>query len=343
MVAKLLQKKMIGLGYSKVRIDSAGNVIGEVGRGRTRVLLCGHMDTVPGRLPVALKGGKLTGSGAADAKSPLCAMVVAGHRLRDSRDVRLTVAAVTQEESKSLGVATLIESGARFDYAVFGEPSGAGRITVGYRGRLSVRFTTRTAGGHAGSPWANTSALDSSLSLFRALGRYATAHTVKGDHFHSLTLSITVLRAGTYQNVIPSIAEMTLDVRIPSGMSWKQVERDIRQVTERYSRANGSSKVEATFDVGTDPYEAEQGSLLVRAFQRAVILKLRTRPVMVRKTGTGDMNAFAAELGTQCVTYGPGYSSLSHTSNEYVMVDDYLSSIDVLVEAISQLGTLSKS
>lgn len=342
-VAKLLQKKMNQMGYRRVRIDNAGNVIGEIGSGGRRVLLCGHMDTVPGKLPVALRSGRLTGRGAADAKSPLCAMVIAGYRLRDRKGIHLTVAAVTREEGDGLGVQTLIQSGQKFDYAVFGEPGGAGKITVGYRGRISAHFTTRTAGGHAGSAWAHTSALDSSLSLFETLKKYEKAHSVKGDHFHSLSLSVTILRAGTFHNVVPNIAETTLDVRVPLGMSCKQVERDIQALVAQYSKANASSKTEVRFAKGTDPYEAEPGTTVVRAFQRAIILKLGTRPVMLRKTGTGDMNTLATALGTQCVTYGPGEANLSHTKGEYVRVEDYMKSIDVLTEAVTQMGVLAKN
>ncbi len=342
-VAKLLRNKMKRMGYRKVRIDNAGNVIGEVGRGKTRVLLCGHMDTVPGRLPVVLKDGKLTGRGAADAKSPLCAMVVAGCRLKDRRDIHLTVAGVTREEGDSLGVTTLIKSGGRFDYAVFGEPSGAGRITVGYRGRVSAKFKVRTEGGHAGSPWAHTSALDSTLSILDSLKMYEKDHAVKGDHFRSLSISPTILKAGTYHNVVPNIAEVTLDIRVPPGMTCKQVERDIRRLAEQYSRTDNSSKVEASFEEGTDPYEAEGDSPIVRAFHRAVILKLGSRPVRVNKTGTGDMNTLAAARGTDCVSYGPGEANLAHTNGEFVLIEDYLKSIEVLTEAMNQIVILSKT
>ncbi len=342
-VARLLRSRMKRMGYKNVRIDSAGNVIGEAGGGRTRVLLCGHMDTVPGRLPVVLKDGKLTGRGAVDAKSPLCAMVVAGHRLRDGRDIHLTVAGVTREEGDGLGVATLIRGGKKFDYAVFGEPSGAGKITVGYRGRINAHLTIRTEGGHAGSPWAHTSALDSSLSILDSLKKYEKDNTVKGDHFRSLSVSPTILRAGTFHNVVPNIAEVTLDVRVPPGTTCKQVEREIRRIAEQYSRANNASRVEVNFEEGTDPYEADGDSPIVRAFQRAIILKLGTRPVRVNKTGTGDMNTLAAALGTDCVTYGPGEANLAHTSGEFVLVDDYLKSIEVLTEAVRQVATLSKA
>ena len=55
------------------------------------------------------------------------------------------------------------------------------------------------------------------------------------------------------------------------------------------------------------------------------------------------MNTFAhRKKAAECVTYGPGSSSTSHTDGEVVEVADYLNSIEVLKEAISQLVALSE-
>src|SRR3989442_9192835 len=61
----------------QTRRDAAGNVIGEIGTGRPRILLCGHMDTVPGMLPLKVEDDRVYGRGAVDAKSSLASMIVA--------------------------------------------------------------------------------------------------------------------------------------------------------------------------------------------------------------------------------------------------------------------------
>jgi LysW-gamma-L-lysine carboxypeptidase len=90
----------------------------------------------------------------------------------------------------------------------------------------------------------------------------------------------------------------------------------------------------------TEAYEAAIGSTLVRAFQRAILTRLETRPALIRKTGTGDMNTFAQTSSAQCVTYGPGDPKTSHSDEEFVKESDYLASIAVLKEAMKQLATL---
>ena len=334
--ASFLADEMKTLGYSKVHLDRAGNVIGDVGKGRARLLLCGHMDTVPGRLPVRKTKTAVYGRGAADAKSPLCALLVAGAEAADS-GVRITFAGATEEEGDGAGIEQLIKSGQKFDYAVFGEPSGADRLTIGYRGRVSLHLTVRTQGGHAGSPWAHRSAFDEFTSVMTKLREYERSKAVEGDYFRSLSLSPTLVRAGSYQNVVPGLCEATLDLRLPPSIKSSAAVREIRAIAE----APGDGvEVRLTAGATTEAYEADPGSTLVRAFQRAIILSLKARPRLVRKTGTGDMNTFARREGTDCLTYGPGPSASSHTDGEMVEIRDYLGSIEVVKEAVRQLAAI---
>jgi LysW-gamma-L-lysine carboxypeptidase len=334
--ADFLAQSMEKMGYSKVRIDKAGNVLGEIGRGDLRLLLCGHMDTVPGNLPVKKTQDSIYGRGAADAKSPLCALLVAGALASDA-GLRITFAGVTEEEGDGAGIEGLMRSAHNFDYAVFGEPSGANRITVGYRGRVSLHVTVKTEGGHAGSPWAHKSAFDEFSSMLSRLREYERAKQVPEDRFRSLSISPTLVHAGSYHNVVPSLCEATLDLRLPPSLRASTAIRDIRSIAEK-----SGDGVEVKIRPGepTEAYEADTNSILVRAFQRAILLRLKAKPTMVRKTGTGDVNTFAHRKGIDCVTYGPGVSATSHTNREVVQIKDYLDSIEVLKEAVGQLAAL---
>src|SRR2546428_7956010 len=75
-VATFLESELRKKGLS-TRRDVVGNVIGEIGTGGPRILLCGHMDTVPGRLPVKIEDDHVYGRGSRDAQSSLASMIVA--------------------------------------------------------------------------------------------------------------------------------------------------------------------------------------------------------------------------------------------------------------------------
>src|SRR5207245_4286884 len=75
-LASLLYTELKDLGLDP-RIDSAGNMICEVGSGEKSLLFCGHMDTVPGEIEVRRDGNWLYGRGACDAKGPLMSLLFA--------------------------------------------------------------------------------------------------------------------------------------------------------------------------------------------------------------------------------------------------------------------------
>jgi len=58
----------------------------------------------------------------------------------------------------------------------------------------------------------------------------------------------------------------------------------------------------------------------------------------VVKTGTADMNVVAPHWpDTPVVAYGPGDSSLDHTPNEHIKVNEYLRAIEVLRSVLERL------
>src|SRR5256714_11432362 len=84
-------------------VDAAGNAIGEIGEGPVHVVLLGHIDTVPGEIPVRVEDGELVGRGAVDAKGPLAAFVAAASE--PVAGLRVTVVGAVEEESPTSKVA----------------------------------------------------------------------------------------------------------------------------------------------------------------------------------------------------------------------------------------------
>src|SRR2546430_14526621 len=71
-----LVARLRAMGFAS-RQDEAGNVVAFWGSGPREVLLLGHIDTVPGFIPVRREGNRLYGRGAVDAKGPLAAAITA--------------------------------------------------------------------------------------------------------------------------------------------------------------------------------------------------------------------------------------------------------------------------
>ena len=80
-LSAFLVSAMHARGFPRAYRDDAGNAIGEMGDGPRTVVLLGHMDTAPGRIPIKLAEGKLYGRGAVDAKGPLAAFISAAAKV----------------------------------------------------------------------------------------------------------------------------------------------------------------------------------------------------------------------------------------------------------------------
>ncbi|MGD2041659.1 MAG: M20/M25/M40 family metallo-hydrolase, partial [Anaerolineae bacterium] len=134
-LAALLQAEMEKLGYDRVWIDEAGNVIGHISGGPgPSLMLNGHMDHVDAGDPAQwryapfgaeIHDNELWGRGAADMKGALAAMVYAGgviKRLGAVLPGDLYVSGVVQEEVGGLGARHLART-LPVDRAVIGEAS----------------------------------------------------------------------------------------------------------------------------------------------------------------------------------------------------------------------------
>jgi LysW-gamma-L-lysine carboxypeptidase len=75
---------------------------------------------------------------------------------------------------------------------------------------------------------------------------------------------------------------------------------------------------------------------VARAF-RVAIRQAGGSPRLLRKTGTSDMNLYAAAWDCPMVTYGPGDSDLDHAPNEHLPLDEFDTAVAVLVDVAERL------
>lgn len=155
-------------------MEDHGLVINPAGK---RLLFLGHIDTVPGEIPVRLEDGILHGRGSVDAKGPLCAAACAmAARKGISEDICLV--AVLDEEGDSGCARDLIENRDPTP-AVILEPSDTRGITIQYNGRMLMDLEFASMVSHAGSgiPYATEKA----VKYHSEMGEGARILSMAGD------------------------------------------------------------------------------------------------------------------------------------------------------------------
>jgi len=338
-LAEFLADKCDDLGFENIHIDEVGNLIATKGSGSPKILLCGHMDTVPGKIKVKNDNGYIYGRGASDAKAPLMAMLLAAASIQNNSGT-VVFAAVVDEEGNATGIKSLVKQKLDIDYAIFGEPSGIRNITIAYKGRIAINLKVNVGNSaHASAPWLAKNAIDESYVFIKELKDALEANQLDKPKGMILTATLTEIKGGTSHNVTALECDAIMDIRIPVNMNCKTVGEKIATTVQEVAKKQGVSAFYSVLDE-TEPFEAPHNSPLVRALTLGVLDVEKARPQLIRKTGTGDMNIIGNTLNIPVVTYGPGDPHASHTIDERVSVDEYLRSIEVFKHMLYHLKRL---
>jgi len=325
-VAGYLVGQMTALGFRAHR-DEVGNVVGTLGdpEARREIVLLGHMDTVPGFIPVRREGGRLYGRGAVDAKGPLAAFVLAAARVAPRLNgTRLVVIGAVEEEEHGKGAHHLARTMQPPDCVIIGEPGHWEGITLGYKGRLCVDYWRVQPGGHSAGE--RPGPAEKAVAFWNRLMTYSEElNHGRSSHFDTLDPALRDFR--TFGDGLDDGVEMNIVVRLPPGADAADLKREMQ------TWCNGAR---LSFPGSDPPFRAEKNTPPVRALLRAIRAE-GGRPRFKLKTGTSDMNTVGPAWGCPIVAYGPGDSSLDHTPDEHIEVREFHQGINVLARALETL------
>lgn len=327
-VGQFLVRQMTALGFQAHR-DKAGNAVGVIGNadaGR-RIVLLGHMDTVPGDIPVQYRDNQLYGRGAVDAKGPLATFILAAARVAARlQDTCLVVIGAVEEEADGDGARYLARTMAAPDFALIGEPSDWEGITLGYKGRLCVDYSRIQPGSHSAGEGVGPA--EKAVTFWNQLMDYAEARN-HGREGHFDTLDPALREFRTFSDGLNDGVEMGIAMRLPPDFKPAILKRKMRL---------WCAEAELKFSPIDLPFRCDKNNPLVRALLKGIRAE-GGRPRFKLKTGTSDMNTVGPAWRCPIVAYGPGDSSLDHTPEEHIDLQEYRRAINVLEQALKTLAS----
>lgn len=328
---EFLTGRMSQLGFES-HIDEAGNAVGTIGTEGPRLCLLGHIDTIPGEVPMRREKGRIYGRGAVDAKGSLASYVCATARAaaEGTLKARVEVVGVVEEEATS-------SKGARFratqpapDAVIVGEPSSWDAVTLGYKGFLQTRVSFTESLAHTAS--ARQSAAAQACHAFVELEKEIEAYNAdKPNLYESLLLHLDGMSSENDGRI--EHAHLDIKLRLPDSLPPEKAEFWLRErMPTSWIRCGG----------GIPAWSGPRTERLPRLLARS-IAKNGGRARFQRKTGTADLNIVAPAWGCPAIAYGPGDSALDHTPDEYIAIDEYVNGVAVLShflgqEALSELA-----
>jgi succinyl-diaminopimelate desuccinylase len=299
-------------------------------RGRPRVVLAGHVDTVPahGNARARREQGRLYGVGSTDMKAGDAVLLALLESL-DPHALRFDLAAVFYDAEEGplerngltrlLGEMPWLRE-ARL--AVLLEPTDL-KVELGCIGSINaeVRVTGRSA--HSARPWLGVNAVERAAPWLSEITRFpVTAVAIEGVEFRE-TLQVTMLRAGRAKNVVPDELVANLNYRFPPDRSLEQAERRLRAL------------VPDAFEFQVVDRAAPGRVCADRPEVREFIQ--RFRPGVAGKQGWTDVAQFTA-AGVAAFNFGPGIPELAHQVEEYCPIANLGTAFEWLSAFLSGAG-----
>lgn len=318
-----LVEEMARRGFD-AHVDPAGSAVGQIGTGERHVVLLGHIDTVPGRIPVRIADGTLHGRGSVDAKGPLATFVAAAARAAERVSLQVTVVGAVGEESMGSPGAHQVATWPSPDLCVIGEPSGWDAICLGYRGSMTIHYRLTQDGRHSAGPGRSASEL--AIAFWNdLLAKMALRNIDATGEFTRITPSIRSFN--TTSDGLAEVADLSLGFRLPPSVDIDGLVATVRSL---------ATDAEVTVGGFQPGYRTDKRSPLSAPFLRAIRAEGGT-PRFNVKLGTSDMNVVGPVWGCPIVAYGPGDAALDHTPDEHIVLEDYLRGVRVLSNVLASL------
>lgn len=290
------------------------------------IVLLGHIDTVPGDLPVFEQANTLHGRGSVDAKGPLMAMLFAAARAQLTPGIAIRVIAAVGEEIPGSPGASHVAQMLRPAACIIGEPSGWDGVTMGYKGTLVCRAHTQRHNAHTAGP--DPSAPDDIHAWWSAiLARIAELNAHRPGIFEQVQSGLRSLTSAN--DGMTDSAAITAGFRVPTWLSPADLANHLRGVTLDH--------IEVEFTCDQPAHRSDRNDAVVRALTSAIRAE-GARPHPKLKTGTADISIVAPVWKCPIAAYGPGDSLLDHTPEERIDLDEYTRAIRVLERAIESLS-----
>lgn len=343
---QFLANKMREFGFDEVRVDPVGNVLGRVGSGPAVFLYDAHIDTVEPGDPAAwgqdplvaqVKDGEIWGRGACDDKGCLAATTFAGKAIKAlglDKDFTLWVSgSISEEDVEGSCVKAMLEESpdVKPDFVLVAESSD-GRIMRGHKGRALIRITVPGKAAHASNAWRGDNALIKALPIMDGIDKF---NDFTEDPFLGKgTIEVTKIDCKTPSlNTIPGEAVITCDRRISCGESIEDLIDEVKPFfahipgvkaeidTERVTTYTG-------YDITCVDYfpswVVAEDHPYIQAGVEAYRAMFGKEPVVTKWDFCTNATHLCGRMGIPSLGYGPGNSTLCHSDEDRVPVDELL-------------------
>ena len=308
-----------GIGHERV----GNNIIAEqiIDASKPVLMLCAHIDTVSPcdgyefdpYNPENCPDDMVQGLGSNDDGASVVTMIAAYRHFSGSSNIMLVLTCEEERSGKNGMTGLWPGLASKADMAIVGEPTGMKAATA-ERGLLVIDATAHGVSGHAARN-EGENALYIALEDIDRLRRHEFGRI--SPRMGKVNLNVTQINAGTAHNVIPDSCTFVIDIRPTEQYTNEEILKELQSICRSELKPrNLTNRSSATF---TDsPLQKAAETLGIETFSSPT---------------TSDWMRITCDA----IKMGPGESSRSHRSNEFVFIDEINQAITTYIAFIEYL------
>jgi succinyl-diaminopimelate desuccinylase len=321
-LADLIEEALAGLPHLEV-IRDGDCIVARTRLGRERrVIIAGHIDTVPvnANLPTRFEtdtddDGRvveyLWGRGTVDMKAGVAVQLKLAAELTDPiADITWMWYDNEEVAAERNGLGRMAAHRPDLfagDFAILGEPTRS-EVEGGCNGNLRIEVRTRGKRAHSARSWVGENAIHAAAPILERLVAYSPREVAVDGLVYREGLNAVGISGGVAGNVIPDECTVTINYRFAPSRSVEEAIAHMRELFGEYEIA-----------IVDHAAGARPGRDAELATEFLAAVGGTARP----KYGWTDVARFS-ELGVPAVNYGPGDPLTAHADDERVRLDEIL-------------------
>ncbi len=324
------------------------------GGGRS-LLLNGHTDVIPvgngegwsdNPWSAKIENGRIYGRGSCDMKSGVASHVLAVQYLKElgltpKGDVMINI--VIDEEVSGHGTLDTVMRGYKADAGISGETSDL-CVQPACIGRIWFQIDVEGKPAGIQQRYLGISAIDLGNKIVKAVQeledhRVATVkHPLYPSAIDSLPCIIGSFQAGNYPSAFPASAVLKGSIGTVPSEDHEAVKQSLVKKIAEVAAQDPWMKDHPPV-VRFVGYDAEASEIpvnhpIVDIVSRTYTEVTGKQPVISGRQGAADTRFLNKYADTPTVIFGPGSTAIMHANDEYVSIEDYMTSIKVMALSI---------
>ncbi|WP_372472992.1 M20 family metallo-hydrolase [Capnocytophaga sp. ARDL2] len=260
--------------------------------------------------------GKIYGLGSTDAGGCLVSLIATFLHFYEQKNLKynLLIATTAEEEvAGANGIELLMKHVENVDFAIVGEPTQM-QLAIGEKGVMVLECTSNGIPGHAARD-EGENAIYNALEDILWFKNYKFPK--KSELFGDVKMSVTLINSGTQHNVIPSVCEFVVDVRVTDAYTHEEILDIVRKHVQCEVKPRSTRLRPSKIDVSHPVVQAG--------------IKIG------RETFGSPTTSDQTLLNIPSVKIGPGKSARSHSANEYIYRSEIEEGIDIYCKILNEL------